>query len=77
MEGKEAFTLTEAQKQALKQAGFTDAEIEGIEKEIAKHKLDDANFDAEDFLNKKLAEKNLQQKKQMHLEFLKKRHQKR
>ena len=57
VEGKEAFTLTEAQKQALKQAGFTDAEIEGIEKEIAKHKLDDANFDAEDFLNKKLAEK--------------------
>ncbi|MDU2709355.1 MAG: Ig-like domain-containing protein, partial [Finegoldia magna] len=57
VEGKEAFTLTEAQKQALKEAGFTDAEIAGIEKEIANQKLADANFDAEDFLNKKLAEK--------------------
>ena len=57
VEGKEAFTLTEAQKQALKQAGFTDAEIEGIEKEIANQKLANANFDAEDFLNKKLAER--------------------
>lgn len=50
VEDKEAFTLTEAQKQALKQAGFTDAEIEGIEKEIALELEADPNFDTDSFL---------------------------
>lgn len=57
VEDKEAFTLTEAQKQALKQAGFTDAEIEGIEKEIALELEADPNFDTDSFLKEIIAQK--------------------
>lgn len=57
VEDKEAFTLTEAQKQALKQAGFTDAEIEGIEKEIALELEADPNFDTDSFLKEITAQK--------------------
>ena len=56
-EEKEAFTLTDAQRQALKEAGFTDSEIAGIEKEIAKQKLADANFDAQTLVDEKISEK--------------------
>ncbi len=56
-EEKEAFTLTDAQRQALKEAGYTDSEIEKIEAEIA-NKLDvDANLDAQALVDEKVAEK--------------------
>lgn len=57
VEGKEAFTLTEAQKQALKQAGFTDAEIEGIEKEIANKLKANSSLDAQTLVDEKISEK--------------------
>ena len=56
-EEKEAFTLTDAQRQALKEAGYTDSEIEKIEAEIA-NKLDvDANLDAQALVYEKISEK--------------------
>ena len=57
VEDKEAFTLTEDQKQALKEADFTDSEIAKIEEEIANNVLADSNFDVEAFLDEKVAEK--------------------
>ena len=57
VEDKEAFTLSEAQKQNLKEAGFTDSEIAKIEKDIANEVLDDASFNVEAFLDGKVAEK--------------------
>ena len=50
VEEKEAFTLTEEQKQALKEADFTDSEIEKIEEEIAGELKADSNFDTDSFL---------------------------
>ncbi|MBS5360940.1 SdrD B-like domain-containing protein, partial [Finegoldia magna] len=57
VEDKEAFTLTEAQKQALKQAGFTNAEIEGIEKEIANKLKANSSLDAQTLVDEKISEK--------------------
>ena len=56
VEGKEAFTLTEAQKQALKQAGFTDSEIEAIEKEIANKLKANSSLDAQTLVDEKISE---------------------
>ena len=63
VEGKEAFTLTEAQKQVLKQAGFTDAEIEGIEISIKKSLAENPDFDVDEFITAKVNEKNQLMKK--------------
>ncbi|MDU6064687.1 MAG: Ig-like domain-containing protein, partial [Anaerococcus sp.] len=57
VEGKEAFTLTEAQKQALKEAGFTDAEIAGIEKEIANKLKANSSLDAQTLVDEKISER--------------------
>ena len=56
VEDKEAFTLSEEQRQALKDADFTDREIEKIEEEIANEVLADAKFDVEAFIDEKVAE---------------------
>ncbi|WP_306485374.1 Ig-like domain-containing protein [Anaerococcus sp.] len=57
VENKEVFSLTEEQRQALKEADYTDSEIAGIEEEIA-NKLDaDANLDAQTLVDEKISEK--------------------
>ena len=50
VEEKEVFTLTDAQKQNLKEAGFTDSEIKEIEAEIASELEADPKFDTDSFL---------------------------
>ena len=49
-EEKVAFTLKEAQKQNLKEAGFTDSEIAEIEEEIVGEVEADPKFDTDSFL---------------------------
>ena len=57
VENKEVFSLTDEQRQALKEADYTDSEIAGIEEEIA-NKLDaDANLDAQTLVDEKISEK--------------------
>ena len=57
VENKEVFSLTEEQRQALKEADYTDSEIAGIEEEIA-NKLDaDANLDAQTLVDEKISKK--------------------
>ena len=59
VENKEVFSLTEEQRQALKEADYTDSEIAGIEEEIA-NKLDaDANLDAQTLVDEKISKKHL------------------
>lgn len=50
VEDKETFTLSEEQRQALKDANFTDSEIAEIEEEIAVELKADPNFDTDSFL---------------------------
>ena len=50
VEEKEAFTLTDAQKKNLKEAGFTDEEVAEIEEEIAGELEKDPKFDTDSFL---------------------------
>ena len=57
VESKGAFTLTEAQKQALKEAGFTDAEIAGIETEIANKLKANSRLDAQTLVDEQISEK--------------------
>ena len=57
VENKEVFSLTDEQRQALKEADYTDSEIAKIEKDIANEVLDDASFNVEAFLDGKVAEK--------------------
>ena len=57
VEEKEAFALTEEQRQALKEADFTDSEIAGIEKEIAKKLEDNSSLDAQTLVDDKISEK--------------------
>ncbi|WP_308655042.1 Ig-like domain-containing protein, partial [uncultured Anaerococcus sp.] len=57
VEDKEAFTLTEAQKQALKKAGYTDSEIAGIEKEIANKLKANSSLNAQTLVDEKISEK--------------------
>ena len=45
VEEKEALTLTAAQRQNLKDAGYTDGEIEKIEEEVSNKLEEDASFD--------------------------------
>ena len=66
VEEKEAFALTEEQRQALKEADFTDSEIAGIEKEIAKKLEDNSSLDAQTLVDDKISEK------QLHLKWMKK-----
>ncbi len=56
-EDKEAFALTDAQRQALKEADFTDDEITDIEEEIAFELEADSNFDIDSFLKEIIAQK--------------------
>jgi len=56
-EEKEAFALTEEQKQALKEADFTDSEIAEIEKEIVKKLEADSSPDAQTLVDEKISEK--------------------
>ncbi len=53
----EKFTLSQEQKQALKDAGYTDNEIANIEEGVANKLSEDANFDADAFLTQKVSEK--------------------
>ncbi len=57
VEDKEAFTLSEAQKQNLKEAGFTDSEIAEIEKEIANKLEADSSLNAQTLVDEKISEK--------------------
>lgn len=57
VEDKQVFTLTEEQKQALKEAGFTDSEIAEIEEEIAFELEADSKFDTDSFLKEIIAQK--------------------
>lgn len=57
VEEKEAFTLTEEQKQALKDADFTDDEITEVEQEIAGELELDPKFDIDSFLEEIIAQK--------------------
>lgn len=54
VEDKEAFTLSEAQKQNLKEAGFTDSEIAEIEKEIANKLEADSSLNAQTLVDEKI-----------------------
>lgn len=57
VEDKEAFTLSEAQRQSLKEAGFTDSEIAGIEKEIANKLKANSSLNAQTLVDEKISEK--------------------
>lgn len=59
VEEKKAFTLTDAQRQALKDADYTDSEIEKIEEEIANKIEEDSNLDSQALVDEKVAEKHL------------------
>uniref|UniRef100_UPI0025EFE74D Ig-like domain-containing protein n=1 Tax=uncultured Finegoldia sp. TaxID=328009 RepID=UPI0025EFE74D len=58
IEGKEAFKLTDSQRQALKNASFTDGEIAKIEEDIANSLAENPNIDVDAKLNKKIQEAN-------------------
>ncbi|MDU1316282.1 Ig-like domain-containing protein, partial [Anaerococcus hydrogenalis] len=58
VEEKEAFKLTDAQRQALKDANFTDGEIAKIEEDIANSIAENPNIDVDAILNKKIQEAN-------------------
>ena len=57
VEEKEAFTLREEQRQALKEAGYTDSEIAEIEEEIANKLKANSSLDAQALVDEKIAEK--------------------
>ncbi|WP_105301796.1 Ig-like domain-containing protein [Anaerococcus marasmi] len=57
VEDKEAFSLTKDQRQALKEAGFTDSEIAEIEKEIANKLEADSSLNAQTLVDEKISEK--------------------
>uniref|UniRef100_UPI0027BA6115 Ig-like domain-containing protein n=1 Tax=Anaerococcus octavius TaxID=54007 RepID=UPI0027BA6115 len=57
VEEKEAFALTDAQRQALKEADFTDSEIAGIEEEIANKLEADSSLDAQTLVDEKISGK--------------------
>ncbi|WP_306490241.1 hypothetical protein, partial [Anaerococcus octavius] len=57
VEEKEAFTLSEAQRQDLKDAGYTDSEIAEIEEEIANKLEANSSFDAQTLVDEKISEK--------------------
>ncbi|MGR7952184.1 Ig-like domain-containing protein, partial [Finegoldia sp. P2-F-LR] len=59
VEEKESFKLTDSQRQALKNANFTDGEIAKIEEDIANSLAEDSNLDVDAILNKKIQESNL------------------
>ena len=56
-EDKEVFTLTEGQRQALKEADFTDSEIAEIEKEIANKLEADSSLNPQTLVDEKISEK--------------------
>ena len=56
-EEKERIQFSDAQKDSLKEAGYTDAEIASIEAEAKAEKGADENFDVDAFVNGKVAEK--------------------
>ena len=58
VEEKEALTLTAAQRQNLKDAGYTDGEIEKIEEEVSNKLEEDASFDVGTYLTQKVTEKS-------------------
>ena len=57
VEEKEAFTLTEDQRKALKEAGYTDSEIAEIVKEIANKLEADSSLNAQTLVDEKISEK--------------------
>ena len=63
-EAKEEFKLTDEQVSKLKEADFTLAEIEDIEKEAKSKKEADERFDVESFLDEKIADKKESQDKE-------------
>ena len=59
---EEKFTLSQAQKQSLEEAGFTDSEIANIESSIDNSLKENKEFDVDGFINEKISSKKAEDK---------------